>query len=661
MRRILVFGIALVACWVGAAPAQPMAGMLPESEAALQRGEWPVYAGTNAAMRWSPLDQIGPQNAAQLKVAWRWRSPDHALRAAGIKASQSFRHESTPVMIGGTLYTSTSLSQVAAIDAATGQTKWVFDPKVYDFGPHPANNGWGHRGVAYWREGDDERIIILTHYSMMYALDARTGMPVGGFGEKGAVDLTKGLRRPVSREYYDMQSPPLIIGNAIVVGSSVWDWWARRPPPPGDVRGFDARSGKLLWTFHTVPQGSEPGAETWENNSWREAGNTNVWTQMSADEQLGFVYLPVSTPTNDYYGGGRLGDNLYGESLVCIEAATGRRVWHYQIVRHGLWDYDMPAAPNLVDLMVNGQAVKAVTLATKQGFIFAFDRTNGRPLWPIEDRAVPPSTVRGERAATMQPFPTRPAAVDIQGIREDDLIDFTPELRQEAKEIIARYDSGPLYTPPTERGVIAMPGINGTTNWPGAAVDPETGMLYVGTQRQPYVIQLYRPSPSEGDHALIGRFFGLPGPQGLPLLKPPWASILAIDMNAGTHRWRRTLGRGPVNHPALRPLGIREPLGWSGTYNWALVTRTALFALQSGRLGNARPSPHGGKRIFDLYEQEPTLWVFDKMTGATIAEVAIGSNGAGSPITYMAGGKQHIVFPVGGGNVAEELVAVTLP
>jgi len=650
------------AAWLLALPlaAETVPGARPETVAALARGEWPAYGGSNAQQRWSPLDQIGPENARRLRVAWRWRSPDEELRARGLAVSQSYRNAASPLMIGGTLYVSTSLTQVAAIDALSGVTKWVFDPRVYKYGPHPGNNGWTHRGVGYWRDGEDERIIVLTKYALMIALDAKTGRPIAGFGEGGTVDLTRGLRAPAPRGYYDMESPPTIVGDTIVVGSSIWDWWANRSALPGDVRGFDVRSGKLRWTFHTVPRAGEPGVETWLDESWRAAGNANVWAQISADESLGLIYLPVSTPTNDYYGGHRPGDNLYGESLVCLEAATGRLVWHYQIVRHGLWDYDLPAAPILADLVVEGRPVKAVVQLTKQGLVFVFDRVTGRPLWPIEDRAVPPSDVPGEHAAPTQPFPTRPAPVEIQGVRVEDLIDFTPALRRQALEIVGRYRHGPLYTPPSREGTILMPGITGAINWDGGTVDPETGMLYVATQRSPYVVTLRRPGPDEGYFAWIGGFQHLSGPQGLPLFKPPYASLLAIDLNSGEHRWRTPLGRGPLRHPALGGVALPERLGAPNVRGWTLVTRRLLFAVKSGAMFNTRSGPHG-RRIYDQDRSDAHLWVYDKASGAMLAEIPIGSNAGGAPIAYLAGGKQLVVFPVGGGNVAEELVALALP
>jgi quinoprotein glucose dehydrogenase len=639
--------------------AQTIPGALPESTSALLRGEWPAYAGTYAAARYSPLTQIDRSNARDLHVAWRWKSPDQAVKDANPKVGPTRANESTPLMVGGTLYTSTSLSQVAAIDAASGQTKWVFDPKVYENGLGiPANDGWLHRGVAYWRSGDDERIVMLTAFAQMIALDARTGKPVPTFGTDGRVDLAQGLRRPVDRDYYTMSSPPLILRGVIVVGSSVMDWWGHRPSPPGDVRGFDVVSGRLLWTFHTVAQAGEPGVETWEKESWKEAGNANVWAPMSADEELGTVYLPVSTPTNDYYGGHRPGDGLYGESLVCLDAATGKKVWHYQLVHHGLWDYDSPAALNLIDITVAGKPIKAVAQVTKQAFVYVFDRVTGQPVWPIEEQPVPASSVPGESASKTQPFPTKPAAIDIQGVRDEDLIDLTPEIHKEAIDIVAKYDHGPLFTPPSERGTIQVPGIGGGTNWQGAAIDPKTGMLYVGTSRLPFVVALHKPQSWEGSYDFVAIPRYLPGPRGLPLLKPPFGSIVAIDMNSGEHRWRIPVGHGETMD-AIRNLGIHDQLGFPSR-SWALVTKTVLIVVQMGYYGPAHLVPELKRPMADLNNRDPHLWVYDKLSGEMLAEIALPANATGAPITYMAGGKQYIAFPVGGGPLLEELIAVSL-
>jgi quinoprotein glucose dehydrogenase len=644
---------------VAAANAQAIPGALPDAAKALSRGEWPAYAGSYASARYSPLTQIDRSNAGSLHVAWRWKSPDQAIKDANPKVGPSRANESTPLMVGGTLYTSTSLSQVAAIDAASGETKWVFDPKVYENGLGiPANDGWLHRGVGYWRNGDDERIVMLTAFAQMVALDAKTGKPVPTFGTDGRVDLAQGLRRPVDRDYYTMSSPPVIIRGVIVVGSSVMDWWGKRPSPPGDVRGFDVVTGRLLWTFHTVAQQGEPGVETWEKDSWKEAGNANVWAPMSADEELGYVYLPVSTPTNDYYGGHRPGDGLYGESLVCLDAVTGRKVWHYQFVHHGLWDYDLPAAPNLIDITVAGKPVKAVAQVTKQAFVYVFDRITGQPVWPIDEQPVPASSVPGESASKTQPFPTKPAPIDIQGVRDDDLIDLTPEIHKEALDIVAKYDHGPLFTPPSERGTIQVPGVAGGGNWAGAAIDPETSMLYVGTYRLPFVVTARRPMPGESSYDFIGEFRYLSGPRGLPLLKPPFGSIVAIDMNSGEHRFRVPIGRGELI-PTIRQLGIQERLGFP-TRSWALVTKTVMIVVQSGYFSAPRLPPGGTRRIADLNNFDPHLWVYDKTSGEMLAEIALPANAVGAPITYMAGGKQFVAFPVGGGPLLEELIAVSL-
>jgi quinoprotein glucose dehydrogenase len=661
------FTVIVAGCRLAAGPGLPglgvgrtIPGASPESIAALARGEWPAYAGTYASAKYSPLDQINRENVATLRIAWRWTSPDHAVRAANPTIDPSWLNESTPVMVNGVLYTTTSLSQVAAIDAVTGQTKWVFDPGVYKHGM-PANNGWLHRGVAYWRDGNDERIVMLTAHAFMIALDAKTGRPVTGFADAGWVDLSQGLGRPVhSRPHYSNTSPPVIVRDVIVVGSSVTDFPLRPDMPPGDVRGFDVRTGKKVWTFRAVPQPGEVGHETWENESWRVTGAANVWAPISADEELGYVYLPFGTPANDYYGGHRHGDNLFGESLVCVDARTGRRVWHYQFVRHGLWDYDLPAAPNLIDVTVNGRRRRAVAQATKQGFVFVFDRVTGRPIWPIEDRPVPRSSVPGEKTAATQPFPTKPAAIEIQGVREEDLIDLTPELREQALGIIRDYDHGPLYTPPSERGVIAMPGVGGGASWSGGAWDPETGIYYVTTVRLPFVLKLFTPPAMASGDRYAGRFIYLSGPRLLPLFKPPWGSLVAIDMSTGGHLWRVPVGTGNT-HPAITQLNITERLGWPFR-SFVIVTKSLLLTVQTGYQSNERPAPNDPRRrIFDLNNLEPVLSAFDKATGALIAEVALPANATGSPITYMAAGRQYVAFPVGGSNIPEELIAVALP
>jgi glucose dehydrogenase len=666
IRRAIAVGatmltLALTLSASGQRAGVSLPGASRESTAALARGEWPAYAGTYASARYSPLDQINASNAASLTIAWRWVSPDHAVRDKHGDIDPSWYHEGTPIMVNGVLYTSTSLSQVAAIDAATGKTKWVFDPGAHRLGM-PTNNGWLHRGVAYWRDGPDgkdERIIMLTVHASMLALDAKTGRPIESFGDRGTVDLVAGLRRPaVPRWVYGNTSPPVIVGDVIVVGSSILDYPVPGGLPPGDVRGFDVRTGKVLWTFRAVPEPGDVGHETWENDSWKTTGGTNAWSLLSADEELGYVYLPFGTPANDYYGGHRHGDNLFGEALVCLDARNGKRIWHYQFVRHGLWDYDLPAAPNLIDVTVDGQRVKAVAQVTKQGFAFVFDRVTGKPLWPIEDRRASPSGVPGEKSAATQPYPTKPAAFEIQGVREDDLLDFTPELRAQAIDIIRRYDHGPLYTPPSERGAIAMPGVTGGASWSGAAWDPETETYYVTTVRLPVVLALSSAPPETGAR-YVGRFQYLPGPQGMPLFKPPWGSLVAIDMSRGEHRWRAPVGSG--DFAAIRHLKIPDRLGWPNR-SFVLVTKSVLLVVQAGFQSNARPAPFSPRgRVLDINDLEPKLYAYDKASGRLLAEVPLPANASGAPMTYMAGGKQYVAFPVGGSNITEELIALTLP
>ena len=652
---------------VGIAACQATPSRAPSAQATSPRAataepadvEWRTYGGSYASARYSPLAQIDRTNVQQLRVAWRWRSPDHDVMAR-VPDVETFVNEATPLMVGGVLYVSTSLSQVAAIDAATGQTLWTHDPEVWKLGT-PPNHGWVHRGVAYWTDGREARIFIGTGNAFLIALDARTGQPISGFGTGGRIDLTEGLGREVDRLWYSVTSPPVVVRDVVVVGASIFDFPMRPDMPPGHVRGFDARTGQVRWIFHAIPQAGEAGNETWEGESWKTTGGANVWAPMSADEALGYVYLPFSTPSNDYYGGHRPGDNLFGESLVCLDAATGRRVWHYQMVRHGVWDYDLPAAPNLADVTVDGRRVRAVAQVTKQGFVFVFDRVTGRPLWPIEERPVPQSKVPGEKTATTQPFPTRPAPVDQQGVRPEDVIDFTPELRREALGILERYDWGPLYTPPSERGTIFVPGVAGGPSWSGAALDPATGWLYVTSRTLPFVTQLNRPGlPVPAGARYVAAPVPLFGPENLPLFKPPFGRIVAIDLNSGEHAWTVPLGEGPRRHSLLAALDL--PRLGSARRGFPLVTRTLLFAAQEGRVTGLRwAKDRPWVRIFTWATLEPTLEVFDKTTGALLAKIELPANAQGALMTYMVRGKQYVVVPVGGANLPAELVALSLP
>jgi quinoprotein glucose dehydrogenase len=651
-------------------------------------GQWRSYGGTEASMKYSPLDQIDASNVADLEIVWRWSSPENEIIERE-RAVQAFSFELTPLMIGypadralnrgplgdalhriarslgladpdwmfqnGILYAATSISQVAAIDAVSGETLWVYDPESWRAG-RPTNLGFIHRGVAYWSDGDDERIFIGTGDSRLIAIDAKTGLPIESWGDSGEIDLTKGLRRPVNPRHYAVSSPPIVCRGVVVVGSSIFDLPSTMEGAPGDVRGFDARTGELRWTFHSVPQEGEFGNETWENDSWKYTGNTNVWTLMSADEELGLVYLPFGTPTNDWYGGHRLGDNLFAESLVAVNAETGERVWHYQTVHHGVWDYDLPAAPNLLDIVVDGRPIKAVAQITKQGFTFVFDRATGEPVWPIEERPVPPSDVPGERLSPTQPHPTWPLPFETQGVSEDDLIDLTPELHAEAKELLKQYHYGPLFTPPTTKGTINLPGWGGGANWGGAAFDPETGFLYIPSIKHAIRVELGQPNPARSNMAYMRQGgYNVEGPQGLPLFKPPWSTVTAIDMNSGEHVWRVPLGDGPRDHPALKDLDL--PRLGTISRGYPLATKTLLFVAQEAQASRTGGhGPEGGAAA------HPGLNVFDKATGELLHRIELGLSPGGAPITYMAGGRQYIVCAVGGGkNIPSELVALALP
>ncbi|MDX1385184.1 MAG: PQQ-binding-like beta-propeller repeat protein, partial [Thermoanaerobaculia bacterium] len=509
-----------------------------------QTVEWPSFGNDPGNTKYSRLDQIDRTNFGDLEIAWTWESISSQVTARDDRVKPG-GFKPIPIMLDGLVYVATEVAQVAAIDAATGETVWSYDPEAWKAG-RPANLGFQHRGVSAWRgrAGDGEaeqiRIFIATHDRRLLALDGKTGEPVAGFGDGGSVDLLpdRGMEhfgRRVNPRNLTHSSPVAIVGNTVIVGSVVSDGAVRRRAPPGHIRGFDAISGEMKWIFHTIPQQGEEGVETWEGDSWTYTGNTNVWSMMAVDAELGYVYLPTGTPTNDFYGGHRLGDNLFAESIVCLDAETGERVWHFQAVHHGLWDYDFPTAPHLLDITVDGRAIKAIAQTSKQAFTYVFDRTNGEPVWPIEERPVPPSDVPGERASATQPFPTKPPAFDRQGVSHDDLVDFTPEIKAEAIEIASGFRIGPLFTPPSlEPGTLMLPSAGGGANWPGAAVDPETGILYVPSTTSISRHPLSPTDPARSDLDYTGSFFGsVQGPRGLPLVKPPWGRVTAIDLNRG--------------------------------------------------------------------------------------------------------------------------------
>ena len=636
-------------------------GVLTAQESTHRTYEWHWYGGSAANLKYSSADQIRLENVQRLRIAWRWRSPDE-----GKKLEVNVRpwlFEVTPLVVDDRMFVSTGLGLLVAIDASSGKTLWTYDPQSYTRG-RAALYGFTHRGVAYW-PGTAEtppRILMGTVDGYLVAVDAATGQPCAGFGSDGRVNLLAEWPQ-ANRDVYTVTSPPVIVRDVAVVGSGISDALGPNSgTPPGDVRGYDVRTGRLLWTFHSVPRDGEFGNETWLQDSWKTPRGVSAWAPLSADEDLGFVYLPFSTPSSDYYGGDRPGHNLFGASIVCLEARTGKRVWHSQMTHHDIWDYDPPAAPVLANIVVNGSPIKALAQVTKQGFVFVLDRRTGKPVWPVVERPVPQSTAGNERTAPTQPFPTRPAAFDRQGVTEADLIDFTPALRSEALKILRQYDFGPLYTPPSFRGAISVPGSQGGASWAGAAFDPDTHILYVPSVTRPTVNTLYeRDTPRfSADNRTTDRFFGfreaITGPQQLPLFKPPYGRITAIDLNTGDHRWVVASGEGPRDHPALKHLSLPK-LGWP-LRTFILATKTLLFAAQEGPVGPERIVR--GSLQADHIVREPKLRVHDKSSGKEICEFDLPANATGSPMTYVSKGKQFIVVAVGGSNLPAELVAFSL-
>ena len=640
MRRALLIGLVVTlsppALRVGAAQAD---------------GEWPAFAGSNASLKYSPLDQINTDTVEDLRIVWRQSAIPLNMRQEGTEAPVPVNYQHTPLMVGGLLYMSTGLGTVAALDATTGEVAW------FDIAPERApgerSRGSANRGLAYWRSDDEARIIAVSA-PYLVALDPLTGSRSTDFGADGEVDLRQ--YEDFTVDSYSLQSPPLVVGDVIVVGSTARS--ARSQQPPGDIRGYDVRTGELLWTFHTPPRLGEFGTHTWLNDSWGISGFTNAWAPISADDELGYVYLPLKQSTGYSYGGSRPGDNLFANTLLCLDARTGERVWHFQTVHHDMWDYDLPAAPALVDITVDGRAIKAVAQVSKVGFVWVFDRVTGEPVWPIEERPVPRGDIPGEWYAQTQPFPTKPPAYEQQGVTIDDLIDFTPELRQDAIDIIQQYRYGPLFTPLSAAdprrgtsGTIQMPGTVGTT-FTGAGVDPETGILFVPSNHSPVVIEMEESEPGEWNSKRGSAYFGnhLEGPEGLPIFKPPYGRLSAIDLNAGEILWQVANGDGPRDHPAISHLDL-PPLGQPGRPA-PLVTKTLVFLGEGGRTGVPLLPNYGGGKIFRAY---------DKSTGAVVWEMELPGGTTGAPMTYMLDGQQYLVVAIGWDDVPGELVALALP
>jgi len=625
-----------------------------------ENGEWRSYGGDIANTRYSPLDQITASNFSDLEVAWR-------LKAANFGPNPEFNFQSTPLMIGGLLYsTAGSRRTVIAVDAGTGELVWMHRVDEGERGAAAPRRLSG-RGLAFRDDGEGGQIFYVTPGYRLIGLDALTGDRLENFGDGGIVDLKQNFDQDIDLVTGEagLHATPIVAGNTIVVGAAHLPGSAPKSMQnvKGYIRGFDAETGDRKWVFHTIPGGDEFGNDTWLNESWRYTGNTGVWGQISVDLELGIAYLPTEMPTNDYYGGHRHGDNLFSDSLVAVDLETGDRIWHFQFIHHDVWDWDLPCAPILADVVIDGRMRQIVAQPTKQSWLYVFDRVTGEPIWPIEERPVEASSVPGESLALTQPFVTKPQAYDRQGVSLDDLVDFTPEIRRRAEEIVARHQIGPIFTPPTVSevsaviGTLMLPSQAGGTNWPGGAIDPETGIAYLYSFTQMVSLGLINDPERSDMNFIRGRDRNISAAvaalniDGIPIVKPPWGRITAIDLTKGDILWQVAHGETAdniKNHPLL--VGVDLPrtgrVGRVGT----LITKTLVIA-----------GDGGGTFTTASGEVGAMLRAYDKMTGTEVGSVLMPMSVSGSPMTYMHDGMQYVVSAISGGGFPGELIAYRLP
>ncbi len=612
--------------------------------------EWRMLGRDLAYTRYSPLDQINADNVDRLEVAWRWKQDNFGPRP-------EFYAQPVPIYVDGMLYSTAGLRRSAmAIEPETGETMWTHRP-VEDqerWATAPRRNSG--RGVSFWTDGmGDNRVILITRGFYLVALDADTGIPIPGFGNNGVVDMMAGWRNsenvtPVGN--LANTSPATVVGDIILVPPALAAGFRPRSMTnsPGDIVAYDARTGAIIWKFKVIPEEGEEGSETWEQNSKSYTGNAGVWTSISADTELGYAYLPIEAPTNDYFGGHRLGDNLYANSLVAVDYNTGEKIWHFQIVHHDIWDYDNPAAPILADVTIDGEARKIVIQNTKQGYSYVFDRVTGEPIWEMPETDVGPSDVPGDRASPTQPIPVKPAPWEHQGISQETLVDFTPAVRQEAMNLMADHRYGPLYTPPSLAeapdgtvGTIQIPGANGGVNWNMTCLDPVSGVNFIPSNTSISKLALRAPEPEESDMDFFSGGLRAPRVFGeIPLVKPPWGRITAVDMNSGDHVWMVPNGDTPQDIKDLPELaGVELPRTGKATRIGSLVTSTLLFAGEG----------YGG---------DPYLHAYDKATGEVVSSTELPASQSGMPMTYMHNDVQYIIMTIGGSGHPAELVALKL-
>lgn len=655
-------------------PPQRSAGPPPASQGQYSVGsvDWPTYGGDPGGQKYSPLADVNRANVTTLKLAWSWDASEQPIAAApGQLPARPGNFQATPLAINDTLIFPTPYNRVISVDATTGREYWSFDPQSWRTYGQPSNGtGLVHRGIATWTDGRERRVFINSRWRLI-ALDAMTGKPIQAFGTNGEIDLTAGLSRSIRKEHYTNTSPPVVWGDLVILGNGVGDRLQYRGDPPGDIQAFDVRTGKRVWRFKTVPEPGEFGNDTWKDDSWKYVGHTNAWAPFTVDSARGIVYLPVGTPSNDYWGGERKGAGLFGETILALDARTGSRVWHFQVAHHGIWDYDPPAPPVLATVRHDGRSVDIVAAPTKQGFLFVFDRVTGLPLWPIEERGVPQSDVPGEESWPTQPFPTKPAPFAPQGFTTNDLADFTPAIRAAAIRSVAGYRMGPLYTPPSMQGTIVAPGVIGGAGWGGAALDPETGWIYVKASNEPALMTIakrnaptdtidapyaYDPArrslgvPTDG---LLGGRAGSAGAgappamsgggrgRSLPIAKPPYGTLTAIDLNTGDTKWSIPLGDNPAvrSNPVLAGVKLPDKLGVVGSPG-GLVTKGGLIFITGG--GRA-------------------LYAIDSRSGAYVWEYDLGQVAYANPMTFRSrAGKQYVVIATGSGTTSK-LMAFTLP